>query len=85
MAFSEDAVKQAWDRADGKCECERATHSHSGRCNNPLSWGNRGKEGWGAWEARHISSPHDDSLSSCRIYCWECCKATFKTWKLASK
>jgi hypothetical protein len=77
MAFSEDTVKQRWDSAGGKCECVRTTHGHGGRCNKTLSWGNRGREGWGAWEAHHIGSPTDDLYSNCRIYCWECHKSTF--------
>ncbi len=73
---SADTVKQRWDSADGKCECITTTHGHTGRCNKTLSWVNRGRDSWGAWEAHHIGSPTDDSYSNCRIYCWDCHKAT---------
>ena len=77
MAFSDDTIRQAWSRAEGKCECRRSTHSHLYvRCNKILSWGNRGREsGIGAWEAHHITSVQSggsDSLSNCEILCWDC-------------
>lgn len=76
MAFSEDVVKAAWKRADGKCECRRLGHNHLyGRCNKELVWENRGREGRGCWEAHHktaVASGGDDSLSNCEILCWDC-------------
>ena len=76
MAFSEDTVRQAWNRAGGKCECGRTSHNHTGgRCNSPLVWENRSREGVGAWEANHrtrVESGGDDSLSNCEILCWPC-------------
>ncbi len=80
MAFSDDTVKKAWKRADGKCECSRTTHGHSGRHNKTLSWDNRGRDGWGKWEAHHkvsVASGGDDSLSNCEILCWDCHSQTF--------
>jgi hypothetical protein len=57
MAFSETTVEQAWKRAGGKCECRRKRHNHNyGVCHKTLVWGNRGREGRGAWEAHHINS-----------------------------
>lgn len=73
MAFSEETILQAWRRAEGKCECARASHNHSyRRCNKELVWENRGREGRGAWEAHHISSTDGDTLSNCEILCWDC-------------
>ena len=77
MAFSEDTIKKAWQRADGKCECRRSSHNHPyTRCNKELVWENRGREsGRGSWEAHHktsIQSGGDDSLSNCEILCWDC-------------
>lgn len=73
MAFTEETVKKAWNRADGKCECNRASHEHSGRCSDLLVWGNRGREGLGAWEAHHKDgNSNNDSLANCEILCWEC-------------
>ena len=77
MAFSEKVVKQAWERAVGKCECRRKEHNHDYvRCNKQLVWENRGREGKGAWEAHHINSNGMDILSNCEILCWECHKKT---------
>jgi len=75
VAFSDETVRQAWQRAGAKCECTRKTHGHIGRCNKTLSWGNRGRSGWGAWEAHHrtsIQSGGTDALSNCEILCWDC-------------
>ncbi len=77
MAFSEETVRQAWQRADGKCECTRSAHSHAyGRCSKELVWENRGREsGRGAWEAHHktsVESGGSDALSNCEILCWDC-------------
>jgi 5-methylcytosine-specific restriction endonuclease McrA len=76
MAFSEEVVKKAWDRAAGRCECKRTTHGHVGRCNTPLSWKNRGRDtDWGSWETHHrvsVQSGGTDDLSNCEILCWNC-------------
>jgi len=77
MAFSEETVKKAWSRAGEKCECRRDRHDHNyTRCNKQLVWGNRGREGRGAWEAHHINANGGDSLSNCEILCWDCHKKT---------
>lgn len=73
MAFSEETVLQAWRRAGGRCECRRTSHNHLNiRCGKTLVWENRGREGWGAWEAHHINSNGGDDLSNCEILCWDC-------------
>ncbi len=78
MAFSEETIKKAWQRADGKCECRRKSHNHLyGRCNKDLVWGNRGREDRGSWEAHHIDANGGDILSNCEILCWNCHKSTF--------
>ena len=78
MAFSDSVVRDAWNRAGGRCECTRARHSHiGGRCNKQLSWNNRGRDGWGKWEAHHRWVGGPDTLSNCEILCWDCHKATF--------
>lgn len=46
MGFPADLVKQAWERAGGRCECTRK-HDHTGRCYRRLVWENRGREGRG--------------------------------------
>jgi hypothetical protein len=45
MAFSDEVVRQAWQRAGGQCECKRITHNHPWiRRNKELVWENRGRE-----------------------------------------
>ena len=78
MAFSDSVVRDAWKRAGGRCECTRVRHAHiGGRCNKQLSWNNRGRDGWGKWEAHHRLAVGPDTLSNCEILCWDCHKATF--------
>ena len=78
MAFSLTVVQQAWQRANGRCECRRRTHNHPYvHCGKQLVWANRGRDGRGAWEAHHITAGGPDTLSNCEILCWECHKATF--------
>lgn len=74
MAFSAEVVDQAWQRSDKSCECIRPDHGHWARCHKTLLKWERGKEGWGGWEAHHVGSPDDDSLANCEILCWECYK-----------
>lgn len=80
MAFPKSVVDAAWTRSGSKCECSRLTHVHSGRCNKPLSYDNRGKDGVrGAWEAHHkvaVKSDGSDILSNCEILCIDCHKNT---------
>jgi hypothetical protein len=43
MAFSDDTIIKAWNRAKGRCECRRKTHKHyPTRCNKQLVYINRG-------------------------------------------
>lgn len=82
MAFSDETVAEAWERSNGKCECERKSHvNHFGKhCNKELVIENHGREsGRGAWEANHktrVESGGDDTLSNCEILCWDCHKQT---------
>lgn len=80
MAFSEQTVMEAWERAGAQCECTRKTCGHESRCAKKLKWENRGKEGLpGAWEAHHISAQSlggSDNVSNCEILCLKCHKNT---------
>jgi 5-methylcytosine-specific restriction endonuclease McrA len=65
MAFSEETVKKAFENAGQKCES----------CGKQLSWGNRGDNGHGKWEAHHKKAVKDggsDTLGNCKILCTEC-------------
>ena len=76
MAFSDDVIQKAWERAGGRCECTRTKHDHVGRHNKVLKFENRGREGYGAWEAHHIDRTAGDWLSNCEILCWDCHQLT---------
>jgi hypothetical protein len=71
-SFTGETVMRAWLRAEAKCECKRLAHEHSGRCNKALVWGNRGRDGWGAWETNNRDGHSDTTLSNCEILCWDC-------------
>ena len=76
MVFSDEVIKKAWERAGGRCECTRTTHGHVGRHNKVLELENQGREGYGAWEAHHISSIGGNGFPNCEILCWDCHKKT---------
>ena len=77
MAFSDETVKKAWNRAKEKCECRRKKHGHPYvRCSKQLVFASRGRGGRGAWEAHHTSATGGDGLSNCEILCWNCHKQT---------
>jgi len=72
MAFSEEVVRQAWERTGGQCECQKRTHSHFYTpCGKVLAWQKRGEEGSGGWEARQAVFG-SDTLSNCEILCSAC-------------
>jgi hypothetical protein len=73
MAFSEDVVREAWERADEQCECNRRNHRHFRTpCGKPLVRSRRGTEETGGWEANHYAPDGGDSLSNCEILCMDC-------------
>lgn len=79
MAFSFETVRLAWVRAGAKCECQRKTCGHSGRCNQSLHWDKRNIECENGWEAHHrtaLTSDGGDELSNCEILCISCHKNT---------
>ena len=71
MAFPDGVVQQAWFRSGGRCECERTTHGHWGRCNRQLRWDHRGWETSDSWEAHHKTAVNvggQDVLSNCESF-----------------
>lgn len=64
--FPKDVVDAAWMRSRGRCE----------KCSKELSKGSRGKESAMGWEAHHINSNAEPTLSNCAILCQDCHKAT---------
>lgn len=68
MGFPDDVVATEWRIVRGRCE----------KCHIELIWSNRGRYGYGAWEAHHMdSNPNHDSITNCQILCWECHAKTF--------
>jgi len=77
MAFSEEILKEAWERAGGQCECMRRTHRHFYTpCGRSLKWSARGEVTEGGWEARYVDALAGDAASNCEILCMECNDAT---------
>lgn len=79
MAFSDQTVLDAWNRAKVSCECTRQICRHLIPCNRILLWSARGDEGPGGWEANHRTSQavvENDTLSNCEILCQSCHKNT---------
>ncbi|HSQ52969.1 MAG TPA: hypothetical protein VLM82_00825 [Acidobacteriota bacterium] len=79
--FSEEVLKQAFLRANARCQCEREGHGHgSFTCFRQILWENRGnKSERSGWEARFFVSPEEGgkpTLENCEILCWECCSKT---------
>ena len=72
MAFSDETKEQAFSKAGGKCEA-------SG-CGKQLVYKNNGRDvGKGSWEAHHrtsVASGGSDTVSNCKVLCWDCHKKT---------
>jgi hypothetical protein len=74
MSFPDEVVRDAWELVEGKCECSKTFHKHPDvLCNKHLIWENRGKIGWGGWEACAIDGKKEhNTLSNCEILCFDC-------------
>ena len=77
--FSEEVLKQAFLRANARCQCEREGHG-SFTCFRQILWENRGnKSERSGWEARFFVSPEEGGkpiVENCEILCWECYSKT---------
>lgn len=75
MQFSRFTSRRRYDIADGRCECERSWHDHSGRCDRPLEWWGLGRLASGGWAAvpnrAEAAEPQDDP-DAVEAVCWEC-------------
>lgn len=64
MAFSQTTKDEALKRAGGRCECERGSHPHFGRCGSTYNL-----------EYHHklaVASGGSDALSNCEVLCNDC-------------
>jgi len=74
--FPDEIVRQAFIRANGRCECERSSCNHQGQCNKSLIFSDRGRETPSGWEAHHRWAGGPPTLSNCEILCTSCHKNT---------
>ena len=78
--FSEDTVRLAWERSQGKCECGRSAHRHTnGKCHKQLIFEKRGQTGeHGAWHIlrknliERMKLANSDDWHKCEILCLDC-------------
>ncbi len=72
MVFNSDIIERAWNLSHGQCQCERTFHDHDGRCNQKLTWRNRGnRESKTGWQVHSKSSAYR-GLTDCEILCFKC-------------
>lgn len=79
--FSEEVLKQAFLRANARCQCEREGHGHgSFTCFRQILWENRAnKSERSGWEAGFFVSSEEGGkpiVENCEILCWECYSKT---------
>ncbi len=67
MAFSSAVKLAALKRSDGRCECVRPAHPHSGRCTVRLTLDTARFHYIDAW-ARHARN----GLGNCEVLCARC-------------
>lgn len=75
MSFSRLTLRQRYDMAGGRCECQRPGHGHAGRCSRPLIWWNQGRlapEGWLAVPGHPLELGGADDPANAEAVCWEC-------------
>jgi hypothetical protein len=70
--FSPETIHRCWELAQGRCECQRESHGHAGRCNKPLEehyYGALTDNGWftTAWDQAGGEAP-----DNCEALCWSC-------------
>ncbi len=75
MRIPEDKVKQAWSRAEGKCE-NYDRHPSPKR----LEWENRGRKDDIGWDVSVIEPDDAITPSNLRILCWPCLRRVRKPY-----
>ncbi len=70
---SELELIRTWEKADGRCQCQRWAHNHTYvRYNHRLTYEQRGINAEGGWVPHFRSSPTTESVLDCEILCWDC-------------
>ncbi|MBU1356613.1 MAG: hypothetical protein KJ620_08605 [Candidatus Edwardsbacteria bacterium] len=76
MLFSEQTLKQAWQRAGGKCESTRIIGGEKVPCCRDLHWEKHGQlheaEGWLGHHRVKLVNGIIDVAANCDIICREC-------------
>lgn len=76
MLFSEETLKQAWQRAGGKCESIVSINGHKTVCQRDLHWEKHGRlEDPRGWIGQHriiMDTGILDIPANCEIICPEC-------------
>jgi len=75
--FPEDVVKQAFSRANMRCQCERGDHGHGNfTCFKQIIWEHRrNKTERSGWEANYFVNPEKSgklTVENCEVLCWDC-------------
>ncbi len=73
--IEEEKVRQAWNRAEGKCE-NYDRHGAPKR----LEWDNRGREDEDGWNASLIDEQDSIIPANLRILCWPCTQRVRKPY-----
>jgi hypothetical protein len=83
-SIPEEVVKQAFAKANARCQCEREGYAHSTfACFKQIEWknGGNGMER-SEWEAHYIVSPEEGgkpTVKNCEILCWDCYTKTLQS------
>ena len=82
--FPEEVVKQAFLRANARCQCERDDHGHgSFTCFKQIIWENReNSPEISGWEAHCFVNPEKGgklTVENCEILCWDCYTKTVQS------
>lgn len=82
MDFTEETLRQAFRRSEGRCECKRGQCGHPGtpgRCTRRFNYNDRARSDESGWQANHIqsnASGGSGGLANCEILCVPCHKKT---------
>ena len=73
MPVPEMMILRAWEKAGGRCECSRFSHSHTYvRCTRLLKWEMRDSGAPGGWAPRYHTSFSSGEPLGCEILCSDC-------------
>ena len=74
VEFPLHIVEEAWERAQGTCECRHTVHGHHIPCGRKLKIECRGGDHNDCWEAHARDRDLGPTLDNCEILCHRCYK-----------